>query len=116
MNEQIQGAIERITYFNEDNGYSVIKISPDKPYPRAQARDGTVTVDTPNPDFVSLVDACRNLIREQRDGSGDRHRRGCKERGFEYVKGRGLLVAASAGHDKGEYAPRRVAAGTEAFP
>ncbi|MDE2951559.1 MAG: ATP-dependent RecD-like DNA helicase [Chloroflexota bacterium] len=44
MNEQIQGAIERITYFNEDNGYSVIKISPDKPYPRAQARDGTVTV------------------------------------------------------------------------
>ena len=23
MDEQIQGAIERITYFNEDNGYSV---------------------------------------------------------------------------------------------
>ncbi len=44
MDEQIQGAIERVTYFNEDNGYSVIKISPDKRYPRAQARDGTVTV------------------------------------------------------------------------
>ena len=44
MDEQIQGAIERITYFNEDNGYSVIKILPDKRYPRAQARDGTVTV------------------------------------------------------------------------
>ena len=44
MDEQIQGAIERITYFNEDNGYSVIKITPDKRYPRAQARDGTVTV------------------------------------------------------------------------
>ncbi|MCY4072863.1 MAG: ATP-dependent RecD-like DNA helicase [Chloroflexi bacterium] len=44
MDEQIQGAIERVTYFNEENGYSVIKISPDKRYPRAQARDGTVTV------------------------------------------------------------------------
>ncbi|MCY4021269.1 MAG: ATP-dependent RecD-like DNA helicase [Chloroflexi bacterium] len=44
MDEQIQGAIERITYYNEDNGYSVIKITPDKRYARAQARDGTVTV------------------------------------------------------------------------
>lgn len=44
MDEQIQGAIERITYYNEDNGYSVIKLSPDKRYPRGQARDGTVTV------------------------------------------------------------------------
>ena len=44
MDEQIQGAIERITYFNEDNGYSVLKIRPNKHYPRAQARDGTVTV------------------------------------------------------------------------
>ena len=44
MDEQIQGAIERVTYFNEENGYSVLRISPDKRYPRAQARDGTVTV------------------------------------------------------------------------
>ena len=44
MAEQIQGTIERITYFNEENGYSVVKIQPDKRYPRAQARDGTVTV------------------------------------------------------------------------
>ena len=44
MDEQLQGAIERITYFNEENGYSVIKILPDKRYPRAQGRDGTVTV------------------------------------------------------------------------
>ena len=44
MGEEIQGAIERITYFNEDNGYSVVKILPDKAYPRAQARDRTVTV------------------------------------------------------------------------
>ena len=44
MRDKIQGAIERITYYNEDNGYSVVKIMPDKPYPRAQARDRTVTV------------------------------------------------------------------------
>ena len=44
MPEQIDGAIERITYYNEENGYSVIKIMPDKRHPRAQARDGTVTV------------------------------------------------------------------------
>ena len=44
MPEEIAGAIERITYYNEENGYSVVKIMPDKRYPRAQARDGTVTV------------------------------------------------------------------------
>ena len=44
MQEQLAGAVERITYYNEDNGYSVIKILPEKRYPRAQARDGTVTV------------------------------------------------------------------------
>ena len=44
MEEQIQGAIQRITYYNEENGYSVIKIQPEKRHPRAQARDGTVTV------------------------------------------------------------------------
>ena len=44
MEEQIAGAIERITYYNEDNGYSVVKIMPEKRHPQAQARDGTVTV------------------------------------------------------------------------
>jgi len=44
MREEIAGTIERITYYNEDNGYSVVKILPEKRYPRAQARDGTVTV------------------------------------------------------------------------
>ena len=44
MSEEIGGAIERVTYFNEENGYSVIKILPEGRYPRAQARDGTVTV------------------------------------------------------------------------
>lgn len=44
MSEEIQGAIERITFYNEDNGYSVLKIKPQQSYPRAQARDGTVTV------------------------------------------------------------------------
>ncbi len=44
MQEHLAGAVERITYFNEENGYSVIKILPEKRYPQAQARDGTVTV------------------------------------------------------------------------
>ncbi len=44
MQEQLGGAIERVTYFNEDSGYSVLKILPEKRYPQAQARDGTVTV------------------------------------------------------------------------
>ena len=44
MQEQLNGAIERITYYNEDSGYSVLKILPDKRYPGAQARDGTVAV------------------------------------------------------------------------
>lgn len=44
MSEDISGAVERITYYNEDNGYTVLRIMPEKRYPRAQARDGTVTV------------------------------------------------------------------------
>lgn len=42
--ETITGTVERITYRNEDNGYSVLKITPDKPHPGAMARDGTITV------------------------------------------------------------------------
>lgn len=44
MNDALKGTVERVTFFNPDNGYSVIKIQPDKKYPDAQARDGTVTV------------------------------------------------------------------------
>ena len=44
MPEELKGAVERITYYNEENGYSVIKILPEKRYPRARARDGTVAV------------------------------------------------------------------------
>ena len=44
MPEQLEGAIQRITYYNEENGYSVVKILPETAHPRAQARDGTVTV------------------------------------------------------------------------
>jgi exodeoxyribonuclease V alpha subunit len=42
--ELVTGTIERVTYYNEENGYSVIKIKPDKKMQDAQARDGTVTV------------------------------------------------------------------------
>ena len=44
MADSITGVIERTTYYNPSNGYSVIKITPDKKMPGAQARDGTVTV------------------------------------------------------------------------
>ena len=40
----MQGAVERITYYNEDNGWSVLKVQPNERYPKAQARDGTVAV------------------------------------------------------------------------
>ena len=42
--ETLQGTVERVTYFNEENGYSVIKIKADKRYPTAEARDGLITV------------------------------------------------------------------------
>jgi exodeoxyribonuclease V alpha subunit len=44
MADSITGVIERTTYYNPANGYSVIKITPDKKMPGTQARDGTVTV------------------------------------------------------------------------
>src|SRR5882724_11846891 len=42
--ETLQGTVERVTYFNEENGYSVIKVKADKRYPTAEARDGLITV------------------------------------------------------------------------
>ncbi len=42
--ETVSGTIERITFYNEDNGYTVLKMMPDGDHPGAAARDGTVTV------------------------------------------------------------------------
>ncbi len=42
--ENLKGTVERVTYYNEENGYSVIKIKADKRYPTAEARDGMITV------------------------------------------------------------------------
>lgn len=42
--DTITGTVERITFYNPDNGYSVVKIRPDKRFPDAQARDGTLTI------------------------------------------------------------------------
>jgi exodeoxyribonuclease V alpha subunit len=43
--ENLKGTIERITYFNPENGYSVVKIKPDGAVAAgARARDGTVAV------------------------------------------------------------------------
>jgi len=52
QDEQLQGAIERITYYNEENGYSVLRIKPQERIPRAQARDGTVTVVGIMPELI----------------------------------------------------------------
>src|SRR5215207_9231394 len=41
--EKLNGTIERITYYNDENGYSVLKIVPDQRR-MDTARDGTLTV------------------------------------------------------------------------
>jgi exodeoxyribonuclease V alpha subunit len=42
--ETITGTVERVTFFNEETGYAVLKIRPEGRYPRAVARDGTLAV------------------------------------------------------------------------
>lgn len=42
--EILKGTVERVTFYNQENGYSVIKIKADKRYPTAEARDGMITV------------------------------------------------------------------------
>ncbi|MBX3084017.1 MAG: ATP-dependent RecD-like DNA helicase [Anaerolineae bacterium] len=42
--ETLEGVIERITYYNQETGYSVLKIKPNKPRYGIAARDGTVAV------------------------------------------------------------------------
>ncbi|MCY4145810.1 MAG: ATP-dependent RecD-like DNA helicase [Chloroflexi bacterium] len=44
MPEQIEGSIERVTFYSADSGYSVLKVKPEQRYPQAQARDGTIAV------------------------------------------------------------------------
>ncbi len=44
MPDSLTGLVERITYRNEENGYSVLKLKPDKRVRDAEAKDGTVTV------------------------------------------------------------------------
>ena len=44
MPDTLTGLVERITYRNEDNGYTVLKLKPDKRVRDAEAKDGTVTV------------------------------------------------------------------------
>lgn len=46
--ESISGSVERVTYYNEENGYSVIRLQPDNrgmlPFPYASGRDGLITL------------------------------------------------------------------------
>lgn len=51
--ETLIGTVERVTYYNADNGYSVIRIKPEGKFPKQAAADGTLTVvgtiPEPNP-------------------------------------------------------------------
>ncbi len=43
--DKLTGSVERVTYYNAENGYGVYKITPDSRLPRSHvARDGTATV------------------------------------------------------------------------
>jgi exodeoxyribonuclease V alpha subunit len=42
--DQLDGTIERITYYSEETGYTVLRLKPEKPMPNLTARDGTVAV------------------------------------------------------------------------
>ncbi len=42
--DTITGTVERVTYYNDESSYGVVKITPDKRVTGAQARDGTVTI------------------------------------------------------------------------
>jgi exodeoxyribonuclease V alpha subunit len=42
--ETLTGTIERVTFYNAENGYSVLRVTPEGRYPNATARDGTITV------------------------------------------------------------------------
>jgi exodeoxyribonuclease V alpha subunit len=47
-NDQISGSVERVTYYNEENGYSVLRLKPDTrgmlPFKYAGGRDALITV------------------------------------------------------------------------
>lgn len=42
--EEISGSVERITYYNPENGYSVIRLRPTKRFPSAVNREGFITI------------------------------------------------------------------------
>ncbi len=46
--DQISGSVERITYYNEDNGYTVLRLKPDSrgmlPFPYVSGRQALITV------------------------------------------------------------------------
>ena len=42
--DELQGSVTRITYVNEENGYTVLRLKPDKEHVPGLSRDGLVTV------------------------------------------------------------------------
>ncbi len=51
--DTLVGVVERVTFYNEENGYTVVKIMPDKRIPNAEARDGTIAVVGHMPELAS---------------------------------------------------------------
>ena len=42
--DELQSSVSRITYLNEENGCSVLRLKPDKEHVPGLSRDGLVTV------------------------------------------------------------------------
>ena len=42
--DSLSGSVEHITFYNPDNGYTVLRLAPDEPQPSSQDRQGLVTV------------------------------------------------------------------------
>ena len=55
MAEKLKGSVERITFYNDENGYTVLRLRPEQ-LRLGVARDGTITVVGPavNPNPTSL--------------------------------------------------------------
>lgn len=51
MTEKISGVVDSIIYHDDDSGYCVVKIVPEKDHPQAQGHDGAVTVVGTMPTF-----------------------------------------------------------------
>ena len=50
--DTLSGSVERITYYNPENGYSVVRLRPERGKPPGLSRDELVTVVGNLPELV----------------------------------------------------------------